>query len=66
VLGIFTRLDRRDGKPGYLTHIGRVWRWLMLDLEHPQLVGLAGFIATHFPAEARATPASRPGEGVPE
>src|SRR3546814_7035290 len=26
IAGIFTRLDRRDGKPGYLHHIPRVWR----------------------------------------
>ena len=28
ILGIFTRLARRDGKPHYLHHISRVWRWL--------------------------------------
>ena len=28
VIGIFTRLCRRDGKPAYLVHIPRVWRLL--------------------------------------
>ena len=28
ILGIFARLDRRDGKPQYLRHMPRVWRYL--------------------------------------
>ena len=32
ILGIFTRLWRRDGKPAYLAHIPRVWRLLEDDL----------------------------------
>src|SRR5439155_10672588 len=28
ILGIFTRLDRRDGKSQYLRHIPRVWGYL--------------------------------------
>ena len=28
ILGIFARLDRRDGKPQYLRHIPRIWRYL--------------------------------------
>ena len=35
ILGIFTRLWKRDGKPGYLAHIPRVWRLLEQDLGHP-------------------------------
>jgi len=34
ILGIFSRLDRRDGKPQYLRHLPRVWgylqRWCIL------------------------------------
>jgi aminoglycoside/choline kinase family phosphotransferase len=40
ILGIFTRLDQRDGKPAYLEHIPRVWRWLEGDLRHPALAAL--------------------------
>ncbi|MBE9553077.1 MAG: phosphotransferase [Proteobacteria bacterium] len=61
ILGIFTRLDRRDGKPGYLAHIPRVWRWLEGDLAHPALADLRGWFERALPPEARVTPA--PGAG---
>ncbi len=32
IIGIFTRLWRRDGKPAYLAHIPRVWRLLEDDV----------------------------------
>ena len=56
ILGIFTRLDRRDGKPGYLTHIPRVWRWLEGDLAHPALSGLRAWFERELPPEARVAP----------
>lgn len=56
ILGIFTRLDRRDGKPVYLKHIPRVWRWLEGDLRHPALAGLSGWFDRAIPAEFRVTP----------
>lgn len=37
ILGVFARLARRDGKPGYLKLIPRVWGHLMHDLSHPAL-----------------------------
>jgi aminoglycoside/choline kinase family phosphotransferase len=37
VLGIFSRLHRRDGKPQYLRHQPRVWRNLRRSLAHPSL-----------------------------
>jgi aminoglycoside/choline kinase family phosphotransferase len=37
IIGIFTRLWRRDRKPVYLEHIPRVWRLLEADLAHPAL-----------------------------
>ena len=37
ILGIFARLDRRDGKPGYLQHIPRVRAYLDRALAHPVL-----------------------------
>jgi tRNA threonylcarbamoyl adenosine modification protein YjeE len=49
VLGIFTRLDRRDGKPAYLAHIPRVERYLAKNLEHPALAAIKGWYKTHLP-----------------
>lgn len=56
ILGIFTRLDRRDGKPGYLSHIPRVWRWLEGDLMHPALADLRDWFERELPPETRTTP----------
>ena len=41
ILGLFTRLCRRDGKPRYLRHLPRVWAHLRRDLAHPALAALA-------------------------
>jgi len=49
VLGIFARLDRRDGKPAYLAHVPRVRRWLGRNLEHPVLAPLEAWFRRHFP-----------------
>ncbi len=57
IIGIFTRLWRRDGKPRYLAHIPRVWRWLEGDLRHPALGRLAAWFDRHVPAEHRVAPA---------
>jgi aminoglycoside/choline kinase family phosphotransferase len=56
ILGIFTRLDRRDGKPAYLSHIPRVWRWLEGDLAHPALADLRAWFDRVLPPESRVTP----------
>lgn len=56
ILGIFTRLDRRDGKPIYLHHIARVWRWLEGDLEHPALSALKDWFDKEIPPEKRVAP----------
>lgn len=37
LLGIFVRLDRRDGKPGYLGHLPRIHAYLRRVLAHPAL-----------------------------
>jgi aminoglycoside/choline kinase family phosphotransferase len=50
ILGLFTRLCRRDGKPRYLDHLPRVWRHLMRDLDHPALGPLGGWVHAHLPA----------------
>ena len=53
VIGIFTRLDRRDGKSNYLVHISRVWRLLEGALVHPALGGGGGMDgAAHTPRGA--------------
>jgi tRNA threonylcarbamoyl adenosine modification protein YjeE len=37
ILGIFVRLDQRDGKPVYLKHLPRMREYLARNLEHPAL-----------------------------
>ena len=59
ILGIFTRLDRRDGKPVYLQHIPRVWRWLEGDLAHPALAPLRAWFDRELPAQTRTVPQAR-------
>jgi tRNA threonylcarbamoyl adenosine modification protein YjeE len=49
ILGIFARLNRRDGKPEYLRHLPRVWGYLARALAHPSLVDLARWYAAHVP-----------------
>jgi aminoglycoside/choline kinase family phosphotransferase len=54
ILGIFARLAKRDGKPQYLRHIPRLWRYLERDLKHPELAPLKDWYDRHLPAKARA------------
>lgn len=49
ILGIFTRLDRRDRKSGYLGHIPRVETYLTRNLAHPALARVKAWYATHAP-----------------
>ena len=56
ILGIFTRLWKRDGKPGYLVHIPRVWRLLEEELRHPALAPVARWLDRHLPSSARHIP----------
>lgn len=49
ILGIFARLDRRDGKPQYLRHMPRVWAYLQRSLAHPALTALRAWYATNVP-----------------
>jgi hypothetical protein len=57
IVGIFTRLWRRDGKPQYLPHIPRVWRLLEGDLRHPALRPVARWLDAQIPADERRIPA---------
>ena len=49
ILGIFARLDRRDGKPQYLRHMPRVWGYLQRSLGHPALEALSAWYIAHVP-----------------
>ena len=49
ILGIFARLDRRDGKPQYLRHIPRLLRYLQRSLAHPDLAPLKAWYAAILP-----------------
>jgi hypothetical protein len=50
ILGIFARLDRRDGKPQYLRHMPRLWNYLQRSLAHPALAPLKDWYAANVPA----------------
>lgn len=56
IVGIFTRLSRRDGKHGYLQHIPRVWRLLEGDLQHPALAPVRQWFDLEVPPERRRMP----------
>lgn len=56
VIGIFTRLMARDGKPAYLGHIPRCWRLLEGSLDHPSLASVRLWMETHVPGQLRTTP----------
>jgi tRNA threonylcarbamoyl adenosine modification protein YjeE len=49
ILGLFTRLDRRDGKPQYLRHLPRIERALARNLAHPSLQPLRRWFETQLP-----------------
>jgi aminoglycoside/choline kinase family phosphotransferase len=53
IVGIFTRLHRRDGKPKYLALIPRVWAAMERDLAHPALEPVAKWFAANIPDELR-------------
>jgi aminoglycoside/choline kinase family phosphotransferase len=49
ILGLFARLDKRDGKPDYLRHLPRIERYLKRNLAHPLLRPLALWYQNHLP-----------------
>jgi N-acetylmuramate 1-kinase len=49
ILGLFARLDKRDGKPDYLRHLPRIERYLARNLAHPLLQPLALWYRNHLP-----------------
>ena len=54
IVGIFTRLYARDGKPRYLGMIPRVWAALERDLAHPALAPVARWFDANIPDDVRA------------
>lgn len=58
VIGIFTRLCVRDGKPDYLRHMSRLWRLLESALVHPALDPVARWFDTHIKKQDRIIPRS--------
>ncbi len=49
ILGIFARLDKRDGKPQYLQHLPRIERRLAKNLVHPLLQPLKLWYQAYLP-----------------
>lgn len=54
ILGIFVRLEKRDGKPYYLKHLPRIRNYLRRALAHPALAGLRDFYTAHGLLEERS------------
>lgn len=54
ILGVFTRLWKRDGKIGYTAFQPRMWGLLERDLAQPGLEGVRAWFDFHVPAEKRA------------
>lgn len=54
IVGIFTRLWKRDGKARYLHFLPRVWGYLERDLAHPALAPVARWFDANLPAAKRA------------
>lgn len=54
ILGVFTRLWKRDGKPHYTAFQPRMWGLLERDLANPQLAPVRAWFDEHVPSEARA------------
>ena len=54
ILGIFTRLWKRDGKDHYLALQPRVWSYLERNLRHPALAPVRSWFENNVPEAARA------------
>ena len=53
IIGIFTRLWKRDGKERYLSFLPRMWGLLERDLAHPDLAPIKIWFDTHIPSDIR-------------
>lgn len=56
ILGIFTRLWKRDGKLRYAALCPRVWAYLERDLSYPALAPVARWFDGNVPSELRGDP----------
>lgn len=56
ILGVFTRLWKRDDKPGYRRFQPRMWGLLERDLSQPHLEPVREWFAANIPAEHRRRP----------
>lgn len=54
ILGVFTRLWKRDGKPHYTAFQPRMWGLLERDLQHPGLEPVRDWFEGNVPTEKRA------------
>lgn len=59
IIGIFTRLCWRDGKPHYLRHIPRLWRLLEAGLEQPVMAPVKAWFDREVPVSERIVPPMR-------
>ncbi len=53
ILGIFARLDKRDGKPAYLKHLSQITAYLRRNLRHESLADLSVWYDTYLPQLVR-------------
>jgi hypothetical protein len=54
ILGVFTRLWKRDDKPHYTSFQPRMWGLLERDLRHPALAPVCEWFDTNVPRDKRA------------
>jgi len=54
IIGIFTRLWKRDGKERYLSFLPRMWGLLERDLAHPALANVKQWFDAQIPTEVRS------------
>jgi len=54
ILGVFTRLWKRDGKPHYVNFQPRMWGLLERDLRHPALAPVRAWFDDNVPPDKRA------------
>ncbi len=59
ILGIFTRLWKRDGKPHYPLMHPRIWGYVERNLAHPALAPVRDWFAANVPASARGDAVAR-------
>ena len=53
IIGVFTRLWKRDGKPHYMDFQQRMWRLLERDLSHPSLGPVRAWFDSNIPPAKR-------------